>query len=342
MVLIGLLLILIAIAAAVWLVIGTQSLTTPIDLDTPGFHVSATPLALLIAGAAVLFVLWLGLAAIRGSVKRRRRPAREAKDAQRQAEFEENIRADERARAEETHQSAMAERDRVREDEFSAKFGERDRIRDADERTRLAEHEQRVRADERARVEEEHSRRNAEAARAAAASVGAAGAAGATGAGSTSAGARDDAAADVSGRHEGRDDVEGSAPEEVYDQHSDRDSTQNDTARNDTALIDSDDTSRSEPGDTYADTGAAERRASASEVDAYASDGGRTDADGRDVAPQGPAAGDGSEGDVPREDTSADDASPRDQSEQGEGEGEGDKFRTVADRLMGRGPTGQD
>jgi len=187
-VLIGLLLILVAIAAAAWLVIGTQSLTTPIDLDTPGFHVSATPLALLIAGAAVLFVLWLGLAAIRGSVKRRRRPAREAKEAQRQAEFEENIRADERARSEETHQGVMAERDRVREEEFSAKLDERDRIRDADERTRLAEHEQRVRADERSKVEEEHSRRNAAAARTAVSTAGA-GVAGAAGAGAAGVGA---------------------------------------------------------------------------------------------------------------------------------------------------------
>ena len=285
MVLIGLLLILIAIAAAAWLVIGTQSLTTPIDLDTPGFHVSATPLALLIAGAAVLVVLWLGLAAIRGSVKRRRRPGREAKDAQRQAEFEENIRADERARAEETHQGAMAERDRVREEEFSAKLGEHDRIRDADERTRLAEHEQRVRADERARVEEEHSRRNAEAARAAAASAGAGGAGGMAGAGATSAGGADDAGADVAGRHEGQADVDGHASDEVYDQHSDRDATPSGT------------------------------RDTASELDAP-------------------------DGDVSRADTGADDASTGDPND--ESDDEGDRFRTVADRVMGRAPTGRD
>jgi hypothetical protein len=294
-VLIGLLLILIAIAAAVWLVIGTQSLTTPIDLDTPGFHVSATPLALLIAGAAVLFVLWLGLAAIRGSVKRRRRPGREAKEAQRQAEFEENIRADERARAEETHQSAMTERDRVREDEFSAKLGERDRIRDADERTRLAEHEQWVRADERARVEDEHRRRNVEATRASAASAGAAGAAGA---GATSAGAHDDAAAEVSGRHEGRDDLDRSAPDDVYDQHSDRDSTQSDTTRSD------------------------------------------VEADGDDATAQGAASRDVSGRGVSSADTSADDTWHGDTGE--ESHVEDSKFPTVADRLMGRAPTGQD
>jgi membrane protein involved in colicin uptake len=287
-VLIGLLLILIAIAAAAWLVIGTQSLTTPIDLDTPGFHVSATPLALLIAGAAVLVVLWLGLAAIRGSVKRRRRPGREAREAQRQAEFEENIRADERARAEETHQGVMAERDRVREDEFSAKLGEHDRIRDADERTRLAEHEQRVRADERARVEEEHSRRNAEAARAAAAGAGGRGLAGA---GASSVGGADDAGAAVAGRHEGQADVDGHASDEVYDQHSDRDATPSGT---------------SDP---------------VSELDAP-------------------------DGDAPRADTSAGDASPGDggpnDESDAEGNGEGDRFRTVADRVMGRAPTGRD
>jgi len=238
-VLIGLLLVLVALAAAAWLVIGTQSLTTPIDLDTPGFHVSATPLALLIAGAAVLFVLWLGLAAIRGSVRRQRRPAREAREAQRQAEFEENIRADERARSEETHQGVMAERDRVREEEFSAKLNERDRIRDADERTRLAEHEQRVRADERSKVEEEHSRRNAAAARTAVSTAGA-GVAGAAGAGAAGVGggavpdldrAADGGDADDTARQDrtarqddaGRDeDVSGRSLDDVDDEGGDR------------------------------------------------------------------------------------------------------------------------
>ena len=162
MVLLGLLLIVLAAGAAVWLVLGSQSLTTPVDLSAGGAHVGLTPLALLIAGAAVLLVFGLGLAMIRGSVKRRRRPGREAKDAQRHAELEENIRADERTRADETHQSALVERDRVRDEEYQSQLAERDRARDEQERTRMAEAEARIRADERAKVENELRQRDAQ------------------------------------------------------------------------------------------------------------------------------------------------------------------------------------
>lgn len=160
MVLLGLLLILLAVGLAVWLVFGSQSLHTPINLNTPGFKIGMTPLALLIAGAVILLVFWLGLALIRASVRRRRRPVRESKEEQRRAELEENIRADERSRAEETHRSALEERDRVRDQEFESQLTERDRIRDEDERRRLAEAEQNARADERARAEEEFRQRS--------------------------------------------------------------------------------------------------------------------------------------------------------------------------------------
>lgn len=161
MVLLGLLLILIAAGLAVWLVLGSQSLHTPINLDTPGFKIGMTPLALLIAGAVILLVFWLGWALIRASVRRRRRPVRESKEEQRRAELEENIRADERSRAEETHRTALTERDRVRDEEFESQLSERDRLRDEDERRRLAEADQNARADERARVEEEFRQRSA-------------------------------------------------------------------------------------------------------------------------------------------------------------------------------------
>ena len=278
MVLIGLLLILLAIAAGAWLFLGTQSLTTPIDLDTPGYHVSATPLALVVSGAVVLLLLWLGLAAIRGSVKRRRRPAREAKEAQRQAEFEENIRADERARADEAHQGSLAERDRVRDEEFQAKLAERDRIRDAEERTRLSEHEQRVRADERGRLEQQFRQRQEELERARGAGSGQGDHVGTGGAvGGVAAGADFDPTDDTvrHGRHEtvgpdhgadhGADQgTDGPGRDGVYDQASDPDGAGF--------------------GDQSAEAGA----------------------------------GDGAD------------------------EGDGHSFRTVADKIMGRGPTGHD
>lgn len=155
MLVLGLLVVIVAIAAGVLLFLATQSLTTPVNLDAAGISVGMTPLALIIAGAVVLLLLWLGLALLRGSARRRARPRREAKEAQRQAEFEENIRADERNRAEETHQQAIAERDRVREQEFESRLAERDRAREEEYASRRSEEESRIRADERARVERE-------------------------------------------------------------------------------------------------------------------------------------------------------------------------------------------
>lgn len=173
MIVLGLILVIVAIAGAVLLFLGTQSLTTPVDLDAAGIKVGLTPLALLIAGAIVMLLLWFGLGMMRGSMKRKRRPGREAKEAQRQAELEESIRGDERTRAEETHQSALADRDRVKDAELESKLAERDRARDDEFRTREREIEDRVRADERTRVEREFNDRQA------AAAVPAAGAAGA-------------------------------------------------------------------------------------------------------------------------------------------------------------------
>ena len=161
MLVLGLLVVIVAIAAGVLLFLATQSLTTPVNLDAAGISVGMTPLALIIAGAVVLLLLWLGLALLRGSARRRARPRREAKEAQRQAEFEENIRADERNRAEETHQQAIAERDRVREQEFESRLAERDRAREEEYASRRSEEESRIRADERARVERELADRHA-------------------------------------------------------------------------------------------------------------------------------------------------------------------------------------
>ena len=73
MIVFGLILVLLAIVAGVLLFLGTESLGEPVDLDTMGIQVSMTPLALLIAGAVVMLLLWFGLGMIRGSAKRRRR-----------------------------------------------------------------------------------------------------------------------------------------------------------------------------------------------------------------------------------------------------------------------------
>ena len=97
MILLGLILIVVAVAAGTVLVLATQSLTEPVELAA-GNQVSVVPLILVIAGAAVLFVLWLGLAMVRGSIRRKTRRRKEAKEAQRQAELEAEARREEEAR----------------------------------------------------------------------------------------------------------------------------------------------------------------------------------------------------------------------------------------------------
>lgn len=276
MILLGLLLVLLAAGLAVWLVLGSQSITTPVDLHTAGVHISFTPLFLLAAGAAILLLFWLGLALIRGSVRRRRRPAREAKETRRQAEIEENIRADERSRAEETHQSMLAERDRVRDEEYQARLTQRDEERDAELRTRQAEEERRIRADERARVEAEFRERQA-------------GAPGHGSAVAAGAGAAAVAANDHGVAHE----PDGAGQ----------------SASATTATMER----RQEAPAT--DDALAERRAT-QEDSATESGANGTEASGTD--------------------TGALDGGPAEGSE------EAGRHRTVADKLMGRGPTGQD
>lgn len=157
MIVLGLILVMVAVAAGVLLFLGADSLTTPIDLEVAGQKLGLTPLGLLVAGALVMLLLWLGLALIRASVKHRRRPAREAREAERQAKLEESIRADERASAEEQHRGVIADRDQVKEDEFQARMAERERERERDFAARQEDLEQRIRADERTRVEQERA-----------------------------------------------------------------------------------------------------------------------------------------------------------------------------------------
>ena len=157
MVLLGLLLVILAVAAGVALFLGTQPLTSEVEFEVGVLNFVFTPLQLLIAGAAVMLLLALGLSLIRGTLARKRRARQQAKDAQRQAELEESIRADERTRADEAHRSELAERERTWESERE----ERDRAREEDFESRRAELEQRIRLDERSKVEREVDRRHA-------------------------------------------------------------------------------------------------------------------------------------------------------------------------------------
>jgi biopolymer transport protein ExbB/TolQ len=95
----GLILIVFAVAAGTLLFVGTQPLTEPVDLEAVGVTASVLPLVLLIAGAAVMLLLLLGLAMIRGSVRRKARRRRENKELERRAETEAQARREAEKRA---------------------------------------------------------------------------------------------------------------------------------------------------------------------------------------------------------------------------------------------------
>lgn len=113
MIVLGILLVLVAVGAGAAIFVGTSPLSSQADqvqLDVLGVTVGLTPLALAIAGAATMLVLWLGLLMVRGGSRRRVRQRRAAKEETRVAQEQQAVRERELA----------AERDRVQ--------AERDRI----------------------------------------------------------------------------------------------------------------------------------------------------------------------------------------------------------------------
>lgn len=86
MILAGLLLIIIAVIAGILLFMGTSSLTDHVDVNILNGTIGLPPLALLITGAAVITLFWLGWALLSGGVRRNSRRRKEAKLAAREAE----------------------------------------------------------------------------------------------------------------------------------------------------------------------------------------------------------------------------------------------------------------
>lgn len=80
MIILGLILVLAAIAAGILLYEGTSQLTDKVDIDTFVGTINLPPLALIITGAAVISVFWLGWVLLRQGVKRGSRRRRAAKE----------------------------------------------------------------------------------------------------------------------------------------------------------------------------------------------------------------------------------------------------------------------
>lgn len=143
MIVLGLLLVLIAVGAGAAIFVGTVDMKDQIQFEVLGVTVGLTPLALAVAGAAILLVLWLGFSVLRLGAKRNARKRREAKEKTRlakeqQAEKEQEWAAErqrveqERAAAEQQRAAAeQAAQGRLR-DRRDATDMERDRAQDGE------------------------------------------------------------------------------------------------------------------------------------------------------------------------------------------------------------------
>ncbi len=120
MIILGLILVLLAVAAGILLFEGTRALTDGVDIDVLNGTVSLPPLALLITGAAVITVFWLGWALMRGGMRRSSRRRRDAKE---QAALAEQRRLDDERRMQEEfaqRERQLAEERQLREQETTA------------------------------------------------------------------------------------------------------------------------------------------------------------------------------------------------------------------------------
>ena len=87
MIILGLVLIIVALLLGSLLVLGTQALD-PIPLEVLNQTYQMSPLALVIAGAIGMTLLWWGWALVRIGTRRRARKSKAAKEAARQAELD--------------------------------------------------------------------------------------------------------------------------------------------------------------------------------------------------------------------------------------------------------------
>ena len=133
MIILGLVLVLLAILAGILLFQGTAALTDGVDIDILNGTISLPPLALLLTGAAVISIFWLGWALMSSGIKRGRRRRRQAKE-----------------------EAALAEQRRVEDERrMQDEFAQRERSL-AEERRRHEQESSALRRDADERVEEQH------------------------------------------------------------------------------------------------------------------------------------------------------------------------------------------
>lgn len=126
MIVLGVILILLAVAAGLVLFAGTSQLTDTVDIDVLGGTLSFPPLALLITGMVVITLFWLGWVLLRTGTKRNRRQRAQAKEAAREAETK-RIEDEKRTKEEfAARERQLVEERRRHEDERAALLKEAD------------------------------------------------------------------------------------------------------------------------------------------------------------------------------------------------------------------------
>ncbi len=121
MVILGIILILLAAAAAYFLFIGVSSITDNIEITMPLGTLELPPLAFLITGMVVISLFWLGWALLRGGTKRSARLRRESKEAAAKAKAD-AVAADKRLKDETAAREAQLAAERRRHEEETAQL----------------------------------------------------------------------------------------------------------------------------------------------------------------------------------------------------------------------------
>ncbi len=122
MVILGLLIILVAIAAGAVVYLGAASLSDTFTFDVLGAQVTTNPLGFVLGSAVVVLLLWLGWSIVRVGMRRNARRRRDHKEAERQAEIE-------RTEAEQRRGEELAARERELQEERDRAQAEADRLR---------------------------------------------------------------------------------------------------------------------------------------------------------------------------------------------------------------------
>lgn len=120
MIFIGILLIIVAAVLGTLLFLGTAQLTDPVQVGVLGGTLELPPLSLVIAGAIIVVLLWLGWVTLRVGIRRASRRRKDAKENARLADEQRKQQEREMQEGFAQREAALADERRQREEEAAA------------------------------------------------------------------------------------------------------------------------------------------------------------------------------------------------------------------------------